>query len=253
MAKRLALIQADIWTAKDMAGDIYELDRVPELITRNQTEATHKMLQDITSMGHTLVKTDKGHYCSRCRVRRARTNFNFWGSNPCLARPLAREILDKRRRLQSTGSHTNLHTPSHTTHTQVPSQASSSVALVQAVPSDDSDDFFEDDVEDNGADDWLAGELENVLVEGNYEQFLVNSVVGNLAEQGVAQPSQTHSEHNNSNTHTSKRKATAQDTTHTSSSSQVASKSLRTTHTYRQQTQPSSATNSLGNQEDTRM
>ena len=44
VAKRLALIQADIWTAKDMAGDIYELDRVLELITCNQTEATHKML-----------------------------------------------------------------------------------------------------------------------------------------------------------------------------------------------------------------
>ena len=36
VAKRLALIQADIWASKDLAGEIYELDKVPEALVRDQ-------------------------------------------------------------------------------------------------------------------------------------------------------------------------------------------------------------------------
>ncbi len=60
------------------------------------------------------------------------------------------------------------------------------------------------------------------MVEGDYEGFLVSSVEDNFAEQIAAQQTQTHSEHNNLHTNTSKRKATEQDTTHTTDNSHTA-------------------------------
>jgi hypothetical protein len=101
IAKRLAIIQADIWVTKEQAGDIYELERLPEEDVVTQNTADRAVMQSLITKGHRLRPTARGHRCENCKLTRAASNFAFWDLNPCVPRPFACQIL-KRRCLTST-------------------------------------------------------------------------------------------------------------------------------------------------------
>ena len=82
VAKRLALVHADIWAKRSEAGDIYELD--PLLV--EETTCTK---------GHLLVRHNKGLRCKACNVYRAYKQFRFWSSHPCVPRPNAAAVISQ--------------------------------------------------------------------------------------------------------------------------------------------------------------
>ena len=78
VAKRLALVQADIWAKRGAAGDIYErgpLHAVEETCTRS---AIGKLVHELAQQGHLLVRHNKGLRCKACNVYRADRKFSFW-------------------------------------------------------------------------------------------------------------------------------------------------------------------------------
>ena len=93
VAKRLALVQADIWAKRGAAGDIYELEpllAVEETCTRS---AIGKLVDELAQQGHLLVRHNKGSRCKACNVYRADRKFSFWNRTPCVPRPRAAEVI----------------------------------------------------------------------------------------------------------------------------------------------------------------
>ena len=84
VAKRLALVQADIWAKRGAAGDIYELG--PLVV------AARKRAQ-----GHLLVRHNKGLKCKACNVYRADRQFSFWIRTLRVPRPCAAEVISQFR------------------------------------------------------------------------------------------------------------------------------------------------------------
>ena len=87
VAKRLALVQADIW-AKRGAGDIYELEpllAVEETCTRSAIEDPMGLVDELAQQGHLLIRHNRGLKCKACNVYRADRQFSFWNRKLCVA------------------------------------------------------------------------------------------------------------------------------------------------------------------------
>ena len=77
VAKRLALVQADIWAKRSEAGDIYELDPLlVEAATCTRT-AFSTLVDELAHQGHLLVRHNKGLRCKVCNVYRAYKHSDF--------------------------------------------------------------------------------------------------------------------------------------------------------------------------------
>ena len=83
VAKRLALVQADIWANRDA-----------ETCTRS---AIGKLVDELAQQGHLLVRHNRGLKCRACNVYRADRQFSFWNRTPCVPRPCAAEVISQFR------------------------------------------------------------------------------------------------------------------------------------------------------------
>ena len=98
VAKRLAIIQADIWRARQEEGEIYDLDFKVAAQEVNQQRMTTEVFNQFAQAGHRLVKTSKGHKCNRCCKSRQTKQFGYWKEHACRPRPPAEFIIDERKR-----------------------------------------------------------------------------------------------------------------------------------------------------------
>ena len=96
VAKRLALVQADIWAKRSEAGDIYELDPLLVEETTCTRTAFSTLVDELAHQGHLLVRHNKGLRCKVCNVYRAYKQFRFWSSHPCVPRPNAAAVISWR-------------------------------------------------------------------------------------------------------------------------------------------------------------
>ena len=71
LAKRLALVQADIWAKRSEVGDIYELDPLLVEETTCTRTAFSTLVDELAHQGHLLVRHNKGLRCKACNVYRA--------------------------------------------------------------------------------------------------------------------------------------------------------------------------------------
>ena len=77
VAKRLALVQADIWAKRSEAGDICELDPLLVEETTCKRTAFSTLVDELAHQGHLLVRHNKGLRCKACNVYRAYKQFRF--------------------------------------------------------------------------------------------------------------------------------------------------------------------------------
>ena len=113
VAKRLALVQADIWAKRSEAGDIYELDPLlVEEATCTRT-AFSTLVDELAHQGHILVRHNKGLRCKVCNVYRAYKQFKFWSRHPCVPRPNAAAVIsqfqNRKRQLINTSAGNSCH------------------------------------------------------------------------------------------------------------------------------------------------
>ena len=81
VAKRLALVQADIWAERGEAGEICELDPLleeEEVCTRS---AIGRLVDELAHQGHLLARHNNGLQCKACNVYRADRQFKFLEQN----------------------------------------------------------------------------------------------------------------------------------------------------------------------------
>ena len=96
VAKRLALVQADIWAKRD-AGDIYELEPLvvaEEMSTRSTIE---KVVDELAQQSHLLIRHNRGLKCKACNLYRANRQFSFRERTPCVPRLCAVEVISQFR------------------------------------------------------------------------------------------------------------------------------------------------------------
>ena len=117
VAKRLALVQADIWAKRSEAGDIYELDPLLVEETTCTRTAFSTLVDELAHQGHSLVRHNKGLRCKVCNVYRAYKQFKFWSSHPCVPRPSAAAVIslfqNKKRQFTSTAAGNSRHVLDH--------------------------------------------------------------------------------------------------------------------------------------------
>ena len=97
VAKRLALVQADIWAKRGAAGDIYELEPLVVAEETRTRSAIGKLVDELAQQDHLLVRHNKGLKCKACNVYRADRQFTFWIRTPCVPRPCAAEVISQFR------------------------------------------------------------------------------------------------------------------------------------------------------------
>ena len=97
VAKRLALVQADMWAKRNEAGDINELDPLLEEEATCTRTVFSKHVGDLAHQGHLLVRHNKGLRCKVCNVYRADRQFSFWSRHPCSPRPRAAVVISHSR------------------------------------------------------------------------------------------------------------------------------------------------------------
>ena len=102
VAKRLALVQADIWAKRGAAGDIYELEPLLTVEETRTRSATGKLVDELAQQGLLLVCHNKGLKCKGCNVYRADRQFSFWNRTPFVPRPCAAEIISQSRKEEKT-------------------------------------------------------------------------------------------------------------------------------------------------------
>ena len=95
VAKRLAMVQADIWAKRGAAGDIYELEPLVVAEATCTRSAIGKPVDELAQQGHLLVRHNKGMKCKACNVYRADRQFSFWNRTPCVPRPCAAEVISQ--------------------------------------------------------------------------------------------------------------------------------------------------------------
>ena len=93
VAKRLALVQADIGAKRNETGDIYELDSLLDEEATCTWTVFSKLVDDLAHQGHLLVRHNKGLRCKVCNVYRADRQFKFWSRHPCSPRPSAAVVI----------------------------------------------------------------------------------------------------------------------------------------------------------------
>ena len=117
VAKRLALVQADIWAKRSEAGDIYELDPLLVEETTCTRTAFSTLVDELAHQGHLLERHNKGLRCKVCNVYRAYKQFKFWSSHRCVPRPNAAAVIskfqNKKRQLINTSAGNSCHVLDH--------------------------------------------------------------------------------------------------------------------------------------------
>ena len=98
VAKRLALVQADIWAKRGAAADIYELEPLLTVEETRTRSAIGKLVDELAQQGLLLVCHNKGLKCKGCNVYRADRQFSFWNRTPFVPRPCAAEIISQSRK-----------------------------------------------------------------------------------------------------------------------------------------------------------
>ena len=97
VAKRLALVQADMWAKRGAAGDIYELEPLvvaEEMSTRSVIE---KVVDELAQQVHLLIRHNRGLKCKACNLCRVNRQFSLWNRTPCVPRPCAAEVISQFR------------------------------------------------------------------------------------------------------------------------------------------------------------
>ena len=82
VAKRLALVQADIWAKRGAAGDIDELEPLVAAEETRTTSAVETVVDELAQQGHLLIRHNRGLKCEACNLRRANRQFSFWNRTP---------------------------------------------------------------------------------------------------------------------------------------------------------------------------
>ena len=117
VAKRLALVQADIWAKRSEAGDIYELDPLLVEETTCMRTAFSTLVDELAHQGHLLVRHNEGLRCKACNVYIAYKQFRFWSSHPCVPRPNAAAVISqfqiRKRQLINTSAGNSCHVLDH--------------------------------------------------------------------------------------------------------------------------------------------
>ena len=98
VAKRIALIQADIWKHNETNEEKYELDPVPKRASFKQASANACAFMQALKSGHRLYPHQKGFKCDHCKVYRAKNNFDYWLRNKCAPKLPASLLVAKRRK-----------------------------------------------------------------------------------------------------------------------------------------------------------
>ena len=97
MAKRLALVQADTWTKRGAAGDIYELEPLVVVEETSKRSAIGKLVNELAQQGHLLIRHNRRLKCRACNMYRADRQSSFWNRIPCVPRPCAAEVISQMR------------------------------------------------------------------------------------------------------------------------------------------------------------
>ena len=80
VAKRLALVRADIWAKRSEAGDIYERDPLLMEETTCTRTAFSTLVDELAHQGRLLVRHNNGLRCKACNVYRAYTSNSDFGA-----------------------------------------------------------------------------------------------------------------------------------------------------------------------------
>ena len=99
VAKRLAIIQADIWRHKGEDDYQYDLNFLTETDNTPQSIHNASAMSDIISTGHQLQRTKHGFICTLCRAHKVLTRFRDWGNTICKPRPPP-QLIAKRKWLE---------------------------------------------------------------------------------------------------------------------------------------------------------
>ena len=97
VAKRLALVQADILAKRGEAGDIHELDPLLEVEEARTRSVIRRLVGELAHQHHLLVRHNESLKCKACNVYRADRQFNFWSRTPCIPRPCAADAISRFR------------------------------------------------------------------------------------------------------------------------------------------------------------
>ena len=107
VAKRLAIIQADIWHKKGQDDYAYDLDFLAESDNTSQSVYNSSAMADLVQTGHILQRTQHGFTCKHCRLNKKLKKFKEWSSTPCIQKPPPK-LIAKRRREASLEANANL-------------------------------------------------------------------------------------------------------------------------------------------------
>ena len=72
VAKRLALVQADIWEKRGPAGDIYELEALVGAEETSTKSAIEKVVDKLAQQGRLLIRHNRGLKCTTSRKRKVK-------------------------------------------------------------------------------------------------------------------------------------------------------------------------------------
>ena len=95
VAKRIAIIQADIWEKSDPSDRRYELEAIPLKEIPKQAAINASMFEQALLCGHRLEVTSRGHRCVNCLKQRGNSHYSFWAQQRCQPRPCAAQILSR--------------------------------------------------------------------------------------------------------------------------------------------------------------
>ena len=68
VAKRLALVQAEMWAKREEAGEVHKLAPVQELEVVTLQSSMERLVEELGKSGHTLERHRSGLKCRNCRV-----------------------------------------------------------------------------------------------------------------------------------------------------------------------------------------
>ena len=81
VAKRLALVQADIWAKRGAAGDIYELEPLVVAEETSTRSAIEKVVDELAQQGHRLIRRSRGLKCRACNMYPRQQTIHFLEPN----------------------------------------------------------------------------------------------------------------------------------------------------------------------------
>ena len=68
VAKRLALVQADLWAERGAAGDIHELELLVVAEETRTRSAIETVVDELAQQDHLLIRHNRGLKCKACNL-----------------------------------------------------------------------------------------------------------------------------------------------------------------------------------------